>query len=592
MRMSKSFSQTLREAPANVDADSHRLLLRAGFIRQLSAGIFSYLPFAQRAMSKIENIMREEINAIGGQEIKMPVVQPADIWKETKRWHHIGSEMGQFLDKSGHDMVLAMTHEEALGDLARQEIRSYRQMPQLLYHLQTKWRDDPRPRAGLIRVREFTMLDSYSLDADTEGLIVQYQNHYRAYLRIFARCGLPALAVNADVGMMGGQVAHEFMYLSSIGEDTVLLCDRCGYTANRQVATFNKPQAQKEDALLLQKVATPDTTTISALAQYLSIPASRTAKAMFMMATFVEGINQTTKFVLAIIRGDLDINETKLSNAVKARDMRPATLEEIQAINAVPGYGSPIGVRNAIVVADDSVVSSPNLVTGANEQGYHFLNSNYGRDYVAGITADIAAAAVGFACKTCNHPLRVSRGIEIGNIFQLGTRYSDALGCMYLDAEGRSKPVVMGSYGIGVGRLLACIAEEHHDERGLCLPVTVAPYQVYLALLGNDDSTRNIAEKLYDELTSAGVEVLYDDRDARPGVKFADADLIGAPIRLTVAERGLKRGGVEMKHRQASDNILIPLADVVQRVIVEINTLIESSKTAALKAGNANANIS
>ena len=582
MRMSKSFGQTLREAPANTEVISHQLLLRAGYIRQLGTGIFSYLPLALRSINKIENIMRQEIDAIGGQEIKMPVVHPAEIWKETNRWYQIGSEMGRFLDKTGHDMVLAMTHEEVIADLTRQEIRSYRQMPMLLYHLQTKWRDDPRPRAGLIRVREFTMLDSYSLDTDLQGLERQYRSHYQAYHNIFTRCGLPATAVQADVGMMGGQVAHEFMYLTAIGEDTLLLCDRCGYTANRQVAAFRKPAAEEEPLSPLVKVATPATTTIDALAKLLGVATARTAKAVFMMATIPHDGGAKSTFVFAVVRGDMDVNETKLANAVKARELRPATLDEIHAIGAQPGYGSPIGVHDACIVVDDAVARAYNLVAGANEEGYHLLNTNCGRDYKADIIADIAAAEAGLGCPQCGSPMRASRGVEIGNIFQLGTRYSDAMGCQYLDAEGASRSVVMGSYGIGVGRLLACIAEEHHDAMGLCWPITIAPYQVYLALLGSDTATVTVADKLYADLHAAGIEVLYDDRDVRPGVKFMDADLIGIPIRLTLGDRALKRGGVELKLRRSKEPVLVPLDEVVMRTQEAITTLFNNI-TAGLK---------
>lgn len=573
MRMSRSFGQTLREVATNSDAISHQLLLRAGYIRQLGAGIYSYLPLARRSIGKIEQIMRDEINAIGGQEISMPVVQPADIWKETGRWYQIGSEMGRFLDKNGHDMVLAMTHEEAVSDLVRKEIRSYRQLPSLIYHLQTKWRDDPRPRAGLIRVREFTMLDSYSLDASWDGLDVQYRNHYQAYFNIFNRCGLPALAVLADVGMMGGKLAHEFMYLTPIGEDTLVLCDHCGYTANRQVASFAKPQAADEPQLPVQRIATPNVKTIDQLAAFLQITKARTAKALFMMAQIVQDNAPTNKLIFAVIRGDMDVNETKLANAVKARDMRPATEEEIRAIGAVPGYGSPVNVHDAIIVVDDSVVHSPNLVAGANEVGHHLLNVNYGRDFSADIITDIAIAEEGSACPNCQSSLRTSRGVEIGNIFQLGTRYSDAMGCLYQDADGLSHAVVMGSYGIGVGRLLACIAEEHHDDMGLCWPISVAPFQVVVVLLRGDDKTTGVAEKVYADLLNAGVEVLFDDRDERPGVKFMDADLIGIPIRLTVGDRALKRGGVEMKRRVSKETSIVPLDEVIPRVRSEITAL-------------------
>jgi len=577
MRMSQLFSQTLREAPTEADAQaiSHQLLLRAGFIRQLGAGIFSYLPLARRAMNKIEAIIREEINAIGGQEITMPVVQPAELWKETGRWYEIGAELGRFTDRVGRDMALAMTHEEVITDLVRKEIRSYRQLPKLIYHLQTKWRDDPRPRAGLIRVREFTMKDSYSLDADWEGLDKQYRAHYQAYFNIYRRCGLPVIAVKSDVGMMGGELAHEFMYLTPIGEDTLILCDHCGYTANRQVALFRKPAAAPEELRPLEKVLTPHTPTIQALAELLNVPTSRTAKAVFLIATLTEGDKDVDRFVFAVVRGDMEVNETKLANAVKSKELRPAREDEIRAVGATPGYASPIGVRGALVVVDDAVAASPNLVAGANEAGYHLLNTNYPRDYTADVVMDIASAGEGSACPTCGAALRTSRGVEVGNIFKLGTRYSDALGATFLDQDGQAKPVIMGSYGIGVGRLLACVAEHHHDDHGLLWPITLAPYQVHLVVLPGGQAGE-VAERLYADLRAAGVEVLFDDRDERPGVKFNDADLIGLPLRLTVGERSLGKGGVELKRRESKESAVVPLNEVVAQVEAEIDSLLAS----------------
>ncbi len=565
MRMTRLFGRTLREAPADAEVASHQLLVRAGFIRPHSAGIFSYLPLARRSLTKIENIMRQEINAIGGQEVTMPVVQPADLWQETGRWYQIGSEMGRFQDKAGHNMVLAMTHEEVVGDLARDIIRSYRQLPALIYHIQTKWRDDPRPRAGLIRVREFTMLDSYSLDADWAGLDRQYEAHYRAYFRIFGRCSLPTIAVKSDTGItlapalpqalerragasagVGGKEAHEYMYLTPIGEDTLILCNGCGYTANHQITVFRKPAAPAEAPKTVEKVATPHTTTIANLAALLGVPESRTAKAVFMMAD--------DRFIFAVIRGDMEVNETKLANAVGARELRPATEAEIRAIGAVPGYASPVGLPGGtvedrpelVIVIDDLVPISPNLVAGANEEGYHLLNVNYGRDYTAQIVADIAAAREGDACPECGAALRAARGVEVGNIFKLGTRYSQVLGCTYLDRDGQAQPIVMGSYGIGSGRLLACIAEAHHDEYGLIWPITVAPFQVCLVGLPGAEAE---SERAYAELTAAGIEVLFDDRPDTAGVKFMDADLIGIPLRLTLGKRSLQAGGAEMKRR-------------------------------------------
>jgi len=568
MRFSHLFSQTLREIPAEAEVSSHQLLVRAGFIQQLGAGIFSYLPLAQRSLVRIMAIMREEMNAIGGQELLMPVVQPADVWKETGRYFQIGSEMGRFKDKSDHDMVLAMTHEEVVADLVRSIVRSYRQLPALVYHLQTKWRDDPRPRAGLIRVREFIMLDSYSLDADWEGLDRQYQAHYEAYFRIFHRCGLSAVAVQSDTGMMGGKLAHEYMYLSPIGEDSLLFCDACGYSANRQVAAARKPRVDPEEPKPLQKVATPCASSIDELAAYLNIPSSRTAKAVFFTAQIDSGADGLRdELVFAVVRGDMEVNETKLSNLLRARELRAATDDEIRAAGAFPGYASPVGLKGVRVVVDDLITGSPNLVAGANEAGYHLLNVNYGRDYIAAQVADITAVGQGDACPQCGAALRLERGVEVGNIFKLGTRYTDALKCTFLDEHGESRPVIMGSYGIGVGRLLACVAEEHHDERGLTWPVSIAPYPLHLVVLpGKNVDTTAMARDLESELTAAGLEPLVDDREESAGVKFNDADLIGLPLRITVSERAFKQGGVEFKPRNSSESWIVPLNEVLTQV--------------------------
>ncbi len=570
MRMSRLFGQTLRTSPSEAEAVSHQLLVRAGFIRPLASGIFSYLPLARRSLTKIEEIIREEMNAIGGQEVTMPVIHPADLWKETRRWYQIGTELGRFVDRTGRDMALAMTHEEVLADLARKEIRSYRQLPQLVYHIQTKWRDDPRPRAGLIRTREFTMLDSYSLDADEEGMRAQYRAHYQAYFNIFNRCALPVVVVQADVGMMGGTLAHEFMTLTPIGEDTLMLCDRCGHKANRQVARFRKTAFPRESPRSVEKVATPNVTTIDELAAFLRLPKSKTAKAVFLVASIGEGEEAAERLVFALVRGDMEVSETKLANAIKARELRPAEERETQGVGAVPGYASPVGLSGALVVADDALLQSANLAAGANEEGYHLLNVNYGRDFEADVVADIAAAQAGDGCPECGEPLRAERGIEVGNIFQLGSRYSLTLGCTFLDKEGTSKRIQMGSYGIGVGRLLACVAERHHDDKGLVWPIRVAPYEVHIVALGGG---RDEAERVYSALSAAGVEVLYDDRDESAGVKFADGDLIGVPLRLTVSRRSLERGGVELKPRSSQQAAFIPLEGIAGRVREEITRL-------------------
>jgi prolyl-tRNA synthetase len=578
MKMSRLFSQTLREAPTDAEMPSHKLLVRAGFIRQLAAGIYTAMPLAKRSITKLEDIMRDEINAIGGQELTMPVVHPAEVWQETERWYQIGSEMGRFKDKNQRDMVLAMTHEEVVADLTRKEIHSYRQLPVLIYHIQTKWRDDPRPRAGLIRVREFTMKDSYSLDADWEGLDQQYESHYQAYFNIFHRSGIPVIAVKSDVGMMGGKMAHEYMYETPSGEDTLLICDSCKYAANRQVATFKKSAAPAEEMLPLEKVATPECKTIAELAEFLKIPESKTAKAVFMVADIPENEQSVQKFVFGIVRGDMDLNETKLVNALKASEIRPATEEEIVAIGAVPGYASPVGLTTkndylpVVTVVDELIPQSQNLVAGANDAGYHTLNTNFERDYKADIVTDLTSAREGDGCPQCGETFREIRGVEVGNIFKLGTRYSDSMGCTFQDKDGKEKPVIMGSYGIGSGRLLASVAEEHNDEYGLIWPISVAPYHLHLVMLsGKKDGgqVEEVANQLYQDLQAEGIEVLFDDRSDSPGVKFNDADLIGLPIRLTVGARGLKDGQVEIKRRDQSEKRLIPLGSAIDVVKAE-----------------------
>ena len=574
MKISQLFSQTLRESPTDSEVVSHQLLVRAGFIRQLGAGIFTYLPLAYRVLNRIMGIVREEMNAIGGQELLMPVVQPADLWKETGRYYQIGSEMGRFKDKSEHDMVLAMTHEEVVADLVRGLIRSYRQLPALVYHLQTKWRDDPRPRAGLIRVREFIMLDSYSLDADWDGLDAQYQAHYETYFKIFERCGLPTVAVESDTGMMGGKMAHEYMYLTPIGEDSLLFCDHCGHSANRQVCTTRKPDPDGEEMLPLEPVATPGTSTIEELAAFLGIPASRTSKAVFFSALIGDQSGERhEELIFAVVRGDMEVNETKVTNLVKALELKPATEEQITRCGATPGYASPVGLSGIKVIVDDLIPRSPNLVAGANEAGYHLRNVNYERDYTAAIVADITAAGDGDGCPECGSALRLVRGVEVGNIFKLGTRYTDAMSATFLDETGASRPVIMGSYGIGMGRLLACVVEEHHDERGLTWPVPLAPYPVHLVVLpGKEVDTRSIAAAVEEQLVSAGLEPLVDDREESAGVKFNDADLIGLPVRVTVSERAFRQGGLELKLRKTGEMRIIAVENLVDEVRTALKT--------------------
>jgi prolyl-tRNA synthetase len=559
--MSHLFGRTLRAAPADVEIISHQLMLRAAMIRPLGSGIFSLLPLGWRSVRKVEQIIREEIDAIGGQEMMMPVVHPADLWRESGRYDSVGPEMARFKDRGERDMVLAMTHEEVVADIARQDINSYRQLPQIVYHLQTKFRDEPRSRGGLIRVREFTMKDSYSLDADEAGLDVAYQKHKQAYDRIFRRCGLDFIVVGADVGMMGGSESEEFMAFSPNGEDTILICDTCGYAANREVAKFRREEPSNEPLLDMEEVETPNTITIEALVDFLRIPTSRTAKAVFYKG-------DSGRFIFVVVRGDLEVNETKLRNATREAGLMPATLEEIRSVGAEAGYGSPVGVHDAFIVADESVRDSPNLVSGANKSGYHVLNVNLERDYRADLVADIASAEQGYPCPTCGGEMRAERAIEVGNIFKLGTRYSAALGATYLDENGQARPIVMGSYGIGSGRVTATVVEQCHDEKGIAWPVSVAPFHVALLSIGSADDAETFAaaDKLYEELTVAGVEVLYDDRDDRPGVKFNDADLIGLPVRVAVSARNLANDQIEIKLRSEREPFFAPRAEAVAAI--------------------------
>ncbi len=566
MRLSKFFGETLREAPTEADSASSQMLARAGYVRQLAAGLYSYLPLAHRSLRKIEQILREEMDAIGGQELCMPVVHPAEIWQESGRWYQIGDEMGRFKDRKGRDLVLALTHEEVVATLCKSEIRSYRQLPQMVYHMQTKFRDEPRARGGLIRVREFVMKDSYSLDMDMEGLQSQYVAHYDAYLRIGARLGLSLVAVESDSGMMGGNTAHEFMYITPVGEDSLAICEETGYASNLDVATFKKIPEPSESLTPLTRIHTPGQSTIAKVAEFCGVSTRQTGKMVFFMGDF--GADRPPCLVAACVRGDMEVNELKLRHAIGAKTLRPAEADEITATGCVPGYASFFNIDRSKVflVADDLILLSANLVVGANEKDWHYTGANYGRDFTADLVTPIALAYDGAPDPIAGKPLRVVRGIEVGNIFQLGTRYSDSMGATYTDENGEDLPIVMGSYGIGVGRALACVAEEYSDDYGMDLPISVAPYQVVLVSLGREGEIHEAAETLYSELLAAGIEVLYDDRNVSPGIKFADADLRGVPLRCTISARSLGRGGAEFGRRRSKDPAIIPLDQAVNEI--------------------------
>lgn len=582
MKISHLFGQTLREAPAEAETVGHQLLLRAGFIRPVGTGTFAFLPLARRTLAKIENLLRQEMDRLGGQEIGLPFVHPAELWQAGRRW--CWPELTRLQDRHGRPLALAGAYQEVITDLIRREVQSYKQLPRLLYHFATLWRDEERPRNGLLRAREFPVFGCYSLAAD-ETSLEQYESAYlQACLRFFHRCGLAVTVVAAGAESPSEQHAFDFVHLTPSGEESILRCNRCGYVANREAARLRKLPAVPEQAKPVEKVRTPACKTIEDLANFLGVPKSRTAKAVFFIASVPTGEKIRTDFIFAVIRGDMELNEAKLANLLGACELRPATEEEIRAIGAEPGFASPIGLKrrpegkdtNVRIIVDDSIPASPNLVAGANELDYHLLNTNYGRDYQADLIADIALAQAGMACPQCGAPLHLEHGVEVGNLAREGTRFAEALHSTFLDKDGQTRPVLLASGDIGLGRLLTCLAEAHHDEHGLIWPVTIAPFQVHLILLRGKGTphAEEIANRLYADLQAAGLEVLYDDRDESPGVKFNDADLIGCPVRLTVSERALAQGGIEMKLRHRPEKSLIPLSEAVSQTQAAIHTLL------------------
>jgi prolyl-tRNA synthetase len=548
MRMSRIFGETLRRPPADADLPGLQLLMRAAYIRSVAPGIFAYLPLGLRTLHKIEAIVRSEMEAIGGQEVILPLFQPAKLLERGGRQKHGGEEQISCEDRGARRLSIATSHEETAAWLAKSEITSYRQLPRLLYQIGTVFRDESRPRGGLLRAREFTLMDSYSFDRNEAARESQYSRHLDAFARIFRRVGLEDVVTAASGGgATAADLEHEFLFLGGLGDDLVALCDSCGHAASGDAADFAKPAPPEEVARPLEKVATPGTDTIESLARYLEIPAERTAKVVF----FFDRDNE--RVVLALVRGDMEVSEAKLARAVGARRLDPAEAEIIRKTGAEPGYASPIGLDSqdlVIVVADPLVARSANLVSGANQQGYHYRNVNFERDYSADIVADIAAVFDGAPCPACQEPLRLKTGVELGSLHTFNPEYTSELEATFQDADGTLRPLAMGSYGIGIDRLLGCIAEQHHDDRGLCWPIAVAPYPVHLVAItrGEEKNVKRV-DSLYYDLQQAGIEVLYDDRDASVGVKFNDADLIGAPLRLTFGPKTLERGGIEIKRR-------------------------------------------
>jgi len=560
MRWSKLFVPTLRDVPADAEVPSHKLLLRGGYIRQIGAGIYSILPLAKRSLLKIEQIIREEMERIGAQEFYLPALNPDDIWKESGRWQGMGDNMFRLKDRFGRDLCLGMTHEEVFTAIARNELRSYRELPQIWYQIQLKFRDEPRPKSGLLRVRQFTMKDSYSFDVDWAGLDRSYDLHNAAYHRIFSRCGLQFLAVKAHSGAMGGSDSEEFVVFSEAGEDWIVNCGKCGYAANLERAVSTLPAIKDEPSdEPPTKVHTPGQKTIEEVSQFLGLPKSSHIKSLVLMVD--------SKPQLILMRGDHQLNEAKLTSAVGTDVFRPATPEEIrEAFGADPGSLGPVGVKNLPILADAALEGRKNLVCGANLDDYHLLHVTPGRDFEARYV-DLRSVQENDACPECGEPLRVGKAIEIGHIFKLGLRYSKTMGATVLNQEGAQVPIVMGSYGIGVERILAAAVELYYDDKGIVLPRSIAPFEVVVTVVRPDDPGQaKAAEEIVTALEKAGIDTLLDDRDERPGVKFNDAELIGIPVRVTVGKK-IEKGLTEIFSRKEKVSRDVPLEETVQEVM-------------------------
>lgn len=551
MRTSQLYAPTLREVPAEAEVISHKLMLRAGMIRKAAGGLYTYLPLAWRTIKKIEQIIREEMDAAGGQEIAMPIVQPSELWKETGRWEVYGDEMFRLNDRHGREFCLGPTHEEMVTSIVRDEVRSYKQLPLLLYQIQNKYRDEIRPRFGLMRGREFIMKDLYSFDKDEEGMRVSYKKMYDAYTNIFTRCGLKFRPVEADNGAIGGGGSHEFTVLADAGESSIAYCEKCDYAASDEKAELKTITSEAEALLPLEKVATPGTKTIALVAEYLKVPVEKTIKAVAYQT-------EKDEVVLAFVRGDHEVNEVKVLNAVDAIALRMADEVAIRAVGGEPGFMSPIGVKKGTkIVVDATVMEMQNAVAGANEVDAHYKNVTPKRDFGEPIVTDIRLVQEGDPCPHCGAPLKMTRGIEAGQVFMLGTKYSKALGATFLDESGKEKPLVMGCYGIGVGRTMAAAIEQNNDKDGVIWPKSIAPFEVVVVPVNAKVPEQlALAESIYEELKKAGVDVLLDDRKERAGVKFKDCDLIGYPLRVTVGPKAVEEGTVELRVRRSGETFV------------------------------------
>lgn len=558
MKMSNMLVSTLREVPAEAEIDSHKLMLRAGMIRKMAAGIYNYMPIGLKVLKNIEEIVREEMNTAGAQEFLASAVLPAELWQESGRWDVYGDEMFRLKDRNNRDFCLGPTHEEVFTDIARNEIKSYKQLPVNLYQIQTKYRDERRPRFGIMRSREFIMKDAYSFDKDQAGLDVSYDKMHDAYVKIFNRCGIDAKCVEADSGAIGGANSAEFMVKSEVGEDDVVFCSACDYAANIEKAEATPEKAEVEELLEMEKVATPDSRGIYEVSEFLKVSPKKTVKLLMF--------NVDGKIVGVVVRGDREVNEVKVANAAQASgDIIMASNEEYtKATNCEPGFGGPVGIKVDLLLVDEEVANMYNMILGANETGYHLKNVNYGRDF-EGVVGDFRKIESGEKCPKCGSEVTIARGTEVGHIFKLGTKYSAAMNATFIDENGKNVPFVMGCYGIGVTRTMASIIEQHHDENGIIWPLSVAPYHVSVIPVNiKDEAQMKIANKLYDELRKIGVDAILDDRNERPGVKFNDSELIGIPMRVTVGKK-ITDGEVEFKLRDGEMEV-IKIEDVLEKV--------------------------
>lgn len=562
MRVSKLYAPTLREVPAEAEVVSHQLMLRAGFMRKAAGGIYTYLPLAWRVLKKIERIVREEMDAKGSQELLMPIVQPAEIWQESGRWDVYGAEMFRLQDRHNRCFCLGPTHEEMVTTLIRGDVRSYRQLPLSVYQIQNKYRDERRPRFGLMRGREFIMKDAYSFDRDEAGLDKSYQDMYDAYTNIFTRCGLNFRPVEADSGAIGGSGSHEFMVIADSGEAEIVFCTSCDYAANVEKAELFPLEAQEEAMLTKEEVVTPDCKTIADVCAYLKLPVDHSVKAV--------AYNSEKGLILCFVRGDHEVNEIKVINTCDVIDLEMATEEQLAAAGTVGGYMGPVGIDNkkVIVVVDATVMKMHNVCCGANKEGYHFINVNPGRDFTPTYVADIRLIQEGDPCPHCGGEVSKARGIEVGQVFKLFTKYSSALKATYLDENGKEQPMVMGCYGVGVSRTMAAAIEQNYDDNGIIWPIEIAPYHVLVVAVNTkDEASAAKAEEIYMQLKKVGLETVIDDRNERPGVKFKDADLIGYPLRVVVGPKTLTEGKLEVKIRKTGEIRYLPLdGDYVQDI--------------------------